>query len=96
MNDTMSLLERADALEAKMARELDYIVIKSRLCSMAEGNMSPAPNAGALIKEIRTRARLDGRRPASAGNAGKADPDGFLQGTASARACTRCKAPGTR
>ena len=51
MNDTMSLSQRADALEAKMARELDYIVIKSRLYSMAEGDMSPAPNAGALMKE---------------------------------------------
>ena len=51
MNDTMSLSQRADALEAKMAKELDYIVIKSRLYSMAEGDMSPAPNAGALMKE---------------------------------------------
>jgi len=51
VNDTMSLSQRADALEAKMARELDYIVIKSRLYSMAEGDMSPAPNAGALMKE---------------------------------------------
>ena len=32
-------------------RELDYIVIKSRLYSMAEGDMSPAPNAGALMKD---------------------------------------------
>ena len=51
MNDTLSLSQRADALEAKMARELDYIVIKSRLYSMAEGDMSPAPNAGALMKD---------------------------------------------
>ena len=29
VNDTMSLSQRADALEAKMARELDYIVILS-------------------------------------------------------------------
>jgi hypothetical protein len=47
MNDAMSLSERADALEAKMAQELDYIVIKSRLYSMAEGDMGPAPNAAA-------------------------------------------------
>ena len=51
MNDTMSLSQRADALEARMARELDYIVIKSRLYSMAEGDMSPAPSAGALMKD---------------------------------------------
>ena len=50
MNDTMTLSQKADALEAKMARELDYIVIKSRLYSMAEGDMGPAPNAAALMK----------------------------------------------
>jgi hypothetical protein len=67
MNDTMSLSQRADALEAKMARELDYIVIKSRLYSMAEGDMGPAPNAGALMKD-RPNARVlmgdDPRLPA--------------------------------
>ena len=51
MNQTMTLSQRADALEAKMARELDYIVIKSRLYSMAEGDMSPPPNAGMLMKD---------------------------------------------
>src|SRR5215469_2801875 len=51
VNDTMSLSQRADALEAEMARELDYIVIKSRLYSMAEGDISPPPNAGALMKD---------------------------------------------
>src|SRR5215475_4730125 len=50
MNDTMTLSQRADALESKMARELDHIVIKSRLYSMAEGDMSPPPNAAALMK----------------------------------------------
>src|SRR5260370_13191412 len=49
MNDAMTLSQRADALEEKMSRELDYVVIKSRLYSMAEGDMSPAPNAGALM-----------------------------------------------
>ena len=33
MTATMSLSQRADALEAKMAEELDYIVVKSRLHS---------------------------------------------------------------
>ena len=46
MNDTMSLAQRADALEAKMAQELDYIVIKSRLYSLADADMTPPPNAG--------------------------------------------------
>ena len=50
MNDAMTLSQRADALEDKMARELDYIVVKSRLHSMAEGDMGPPPNAGALMK----------------------------------------------
>src|SRR5258707_6147900 len=50
MNDAMTLSQRADALEEKMSRELDYIVIKSRLYSMAEGDMGPAPNAAALMK----------------------------------------------
>src|SRR5271169_6109489 len=50
MNDAMTLSQRADALEEKMSRELDYIVIKSRLYSMAEGDMGPAPNAGALMQ----------------------------------------------
>lgn len=35
MNDTHTLAQRADALEEKMSRELDYIVIKSRLYSLA-------------------------------------------------------------
>ncbi|HEX2886409.1 hypothetical protein [Vineibacter terrae] len=51
MSGTMSLSQRADALESKMARDLDYIVIKSRLYSMADGDMSPPPNAGVLMKE---------------------------------------------
>jgi hypothetical protein len=49
MNDTMTLSQRADALEQQMSDELDYIVIKSRLYSLAEADMSPAPNAGALM-----------------------------------------------
>ena len=51
MNDTMSLSRRADALEARMAQELDIIVIKSRLYSLAEGDMSPPPNAGVLMRD---------------------------------------------
>ena len=50
MTGTMSLSQRADALEAKMAEELDYIVVKSRLHMLAEADMSPPPNAGAMIK----------------------------------------------
>ena len=49
MNDTMTLSQRADALEQQMSDELDYIVIKSRLYSLADGDMSPPPNAGALM-----------------------------------------------
>src|SRR5438874_9293040 len=51
MNDTMTLSQRADALERQMSDELDYIVIKSRLYSLAEADMSPAPNAGAIMAQ---------------------------------------------
>ena len=51
MNDTMTLSQRADALEQQMSDELDYIVVKSRLYSMAEGDMGPAPNAGAIMAQ---------------------------------------------
>src|SRR5438270_11426879 len=51
MNDTLTLSQRADALEQKMSDELDYIVIKSRLYSLAEADMSPAPNAGAIMAQ---------------------------------------------
>ena len=51
MNASMSLSQRADALEAKMSQELDYIVIKSRLYTMADGDMGPPPNAAALMKQ---------------------------------------------
>src|SRR5215470_7473322 len=50
MNASMNLSQRADALEAKMAQELDYIVIKSRLHSLAEGDMGAPPSAAALMK----------------------------------------------
>ena len=49
MNDQATLAQRADALEEKMSRELDYIVIKSRLYSLAEGDLNPPPNANALM-----------------------------------------------
>ena len=49
MNDVQTLSQRADALEEQMSRELDYIVIKSRLYSMAEGDMGPPPNAAKLM-----------------------------------------------
>ena len=51
MNDAMTLSQRADALEQRMSEELDYIVIKSRLYSLAEGDMSPPPNAGAIMAQ---------------------------------------------
>src|ERR1700744_1562396 len=46
-----SLSQRADAMEEKMARELDHIVIKSRLHMYADGNMGPSPNAGMLLRD---------------------------------------------
>jgi hypothetical protein len=50
MNDSPTLAERADALEDQMSRELDLIVIKSRLYTMADGDMGPPPNTNALMK----------------------------------------------
>src|SRR5579864_2370948 len=67
VNDTQTLSQRADALEEKMSQELDYIVIKSRLYSMADADMSPAPNAAALMaKNPRARVLMgdDPRLPA--------------------------------
>src|SRR6185312_6724554 len=51
MNDAMSLSQRADALEQKMSDELDYILIKSRIYSMADADMGPTPNAGAIMAQ---------------------------------------------
>ncbi|HYZ42411.1 MAG TPA: hypothetical protein VE687_17575, partial [Stellaceae bacterium] len=48
MNDTMTLAERADALEHRMMRDLDAIIVKSRLFSLADGNLS-TPNGPALL-----------------------------------------------
>ena len=50
MTDTMTLSQRADALEEKMARDLDYIVVKSRLHSWAEGDMS---SPGSVMPQLR-------------------------------------------
>jgi len=49
MNDTPTLSQRADALEEKMSRDLDLIVIKSRLYSLAEADFGPQPNANAIM-----------------------------------------------
>jgi hypothetical protein len=50
MTLTPSMSQRADALEEKMARELDYIVVKSRLHMLAEADFSAPPNASAIMK----------------------------------------------
>jgi hypothetical protein len=54
MSDTMtlppSMAARADALEEKMARDLDYIVVKSRLHMLAEADFSTPPNPGQIMK----------------------------------------------
>jgi hypothetical protein len=51
MNDLMTLSQKADALEEKMARELDYIVIKSRIYQLAEGDMGPPANPAEARKK---------------------------------------------
>lgn len=50
MTDIQTLSQRADALEAKMARELDYIVVKSRLHALAEGDTNASLSGAALQK----------------------------------------------
>ena len=50
MNDAMSLAERADALEHKMMRELDAIIVKSRLFNLADGDTS-VPSGAALLAQ---------------------------------------------
>ena len=50
MNDTMTLAERADAIEHRMMRELDAIIVKSRLFKLADGDMS-IPNGPALLAQ---------------------------------------------
>ena len=66
MNDTPTMSQRADALEEQMSRELDYIVVKSRLYSMAEGDMGPAVERQCDHGEEPERSRADGRRSPSA------------------------------
>jgi len=51
MNDIVSLSQKADALEEKLARELDYIVIKSRIYQLAEGDMGPPANPAEARKK---------------------------------------------
>jgi hypothetical protein len=48
MNDTLSLAERADALERQMMQELDAIIVKSRLYTLADGDTG-MPNGVALL-----------------------------------------------
>jgi hypothetical protein len=50
MNDFATLSQRADEHEARMSRELDYHFVKSRLHSLAEGDLSPPPSAASLMK----------------------------------------------
>jgi hypothetical protein len=51
VNDVMTLSQKADALEQQMSDELDYIVIKSRLYTLADADLSPPPNAAALMAQ---------------------------------------------
>ena len=72
MNETPTLSQRADALEEKMSQELDYIVIKSRLYSMAEeGDMGPPPNAARLMAANPNARVLMGDDPRLARDAGR-------------------------
>jgi len=50
MNDFTNVSQRADEHEARMSRELDYLFVKSRLHSLAEGDLSAPPSASVLMK----------------------------------------------
>jgi len=62
MNDAMTLAERADALEHKMMRELDAIIVKSRLFNLADGDTS-IPNGAALLAQKPGKYMLMGDDP---------------------------------
>jgi hypothetical protein len=62
MNDAMTLAERADALEHRMMQELDGIVVKSRLFTLADGDMGTV-NAPALLAANPGRTMLMGDDP---------------------------------
>jgi hypothetical protein len=62
MNDAMTLSERADALEHGMMRELDALIVKSRLFNLADGDMSTV-NAPALLAASPGRYMLMGDDP---------------------------------
>ena len=62
MNDTMTLAERADALEHKMMRELDAIIVRSRLFTLADGDTG-TPNGPALLARSRGKYMLMGDDP---------------------------------
>ena len=79
MSDTMSLARRADALEAKMAQELDYHRHQVAPPHAGRGRSRFAAQCRRPDEGQSQRARADGRRSAPAGDAGEADPDRLLQ-----------------
>ena len=62
MNDALTLSERADALERKMMRELDAIVVKSRLYKLADADFT-MPNGAQLLSENPGKYMLMGDDP---------------------------------
>src|SRR5215510_6930245 len=62
MNDTMTLAERAEALEHRMMRELDAIIVKSRLFNLADGDLSTR-NRPALLAQNTGKYMLMGDDP---------------------------------
>ncbi|MGH7053930.1 MAG: hypothetical protein ACREFA_08935, partial [Stellaceae bacterium] len=62
MNDALTLSERADALDRKMMRDLDVIIVKSRLYNLADGDLA-MPNGAALMAANPGRYMLMGDDP---------------------------------
>lgn len=62
MTRTMTLAERADALEHRKLQELDSIIVKSRLFMLADGNMT-MPNGPQLMAQNPGKHMLMGDDP---------------------------------
>ena len=77
MAENTSLNERADALERKMSDELDVLLSKSALFNMADGKLG-ASNVGSDLAARHGKYSFNGRRSASAENAGEADARRFF------------------
>ncbi len=76
MAKSISLDERADAVERKMSDELDVLISKSALFNMADGKLGAS---NMRFRPQKPQVSTDGRRSTAAENACKADARRFFQ-----------------